>query len=309
MENAVELTRPRFAPASEIVAGRSDRAHPTRFEGLWVTGTLAPLARKTVAVVGARAPSEAGRNHARALGEALARAGVCVISGLALGIDAAAHAGCLAGGGATIGVLGGGHRRFYPHRNRGLAAEMVAAGGAVLSPFAPDEPARPWQFLERNAVVAALADVVVVVEAAARSGALNTASWATALGIDVLAYPGDVDRPKAAGCNALIRDGAVLARGPEDVFEALGMAGPAPLPADGLFAGGSAHGGPVRSPLEQRLLARLAAGPAAFDDLVAGAGAGAGAGAAVGEVAAALVTLEIAGAIRRASASTEYALA
>ncbi|GAC1306011.1 MAG: hypothetical protein NVSMB19_17830 [Vulcanimicrobiaceae bacterium] len=114
-------------------------------------------------------------------------AGLCVISGLALGIDGAAHAGALAGNGPTIGVLGGGHRQFFPKRNRELAERMLAADGGVLSPYAPDEPARPGQFLQRNGVVAALADAVVIVEAATRSGALNTARWAAQLGNDVLA--------------------------------------------------------------------------------------------------------------------------
>jgi DNA processing protein len=247
----------------------------TRFPGLWVAGSLAGLERTTVAVVGARAPSDAARARAEQLGEALARAGVCVVSGLALGIDGAAHRGTLSGGGPTIGVLGGGHRCFFPQRNRALAAEMVAAGGAVLSPFDPDHPAYPSQFLQRNGVVAALADAVVVVEAAERSGALNTASWAADLGVDVLAYPGDVDRPKAAGCNALIRDGATLVRGPDDVLEALGMK-PASLSAS------RATNDASFSPLERRDIDGIA------ED-----------GEPVAAIAAALVTLELAGAVLR----------
>lgn len=186
-----------------------------------MTGSLAALERPTVAVVGPRAPSTGGLERAREIATGLSRAGVCVISGLALGIDGSAHAAALAGPTPTIGVLGGGHRCFFPKGNRALADRMLASGGAVLSPYAPDEPARPSQFLQRNGVVAALADAVVVVEAAARSGALNTASWAASLGIDVLALPGDVDRALAAGCNALIRDGATLVRDAGDVLEAL----------------------------------------------------------------------------------------
>jgi DNA processing protein len=144
-----------------------------------------------------------------------------VVSGLALGIDGAAHEGALAAGAPTIGVLGGGHGHFFPPRHRELGARIVAGGGAVVSPFAPDVVARPWQFLARNAIIAALADAVVVVEAAARSGALNTAGHAGDRGIPVLAIPGDVDRPKAAGCNALIRDGATLVRDADDVLAAL----------------------------------------------------------------------------------------
>jgi DNA processing protein len=295
----MDLPAPRYAGHAEICGSRLERAAKLPYPGLWVAGSLAGLGAKTAAVVGSRAPSDAGRAHARALGEALARAGVCVVSGLALGIDAAAHEGSLAGGGPTVGVLGGGHRHFFPARNRGLAERILAAGGAVLSPFAPDEPARPPQFLQRNGSVAALADVVVVVEAAARSGALNTASWAASFGVDVLAYPGDVDRPKAAGCNALIRDGAVLVRGPDDVLEALGLA-PAAA-GDARRARAAALG--AHAPLERAILARLADGPLDVDRLIEAVGGD------VPAVAAALVTLELAGAIRRAASSATYALA
>ena len=111
------------------------------------------------------------------------------MSGLALGIDAAAHEGALDAGAPTIGVLGGGHRCFFPGRNRSLAQRIVAGGGAVVSPFEPDHPAFPSQFLARNAIVAALTDAVVVVEAARRSGSLNTAGWANDLGLPVFAFP------------------------------------------------------------------------------------------------------------------------
>jgi DNA processing protein len=216
---------------------------------------------------------------------------VCIVSGLALGIDGAAHAGALAGGGRTLGVLGGGHGHFFPKRNRALAEAMLAGGGAVVSPFAPNEIARPWQFLERNGVVAALADVVLVVEAAARSGALNTASWAANLGIDVLAVPGDVDRPKAAGCNALIRDGATLVRDARDVLAALGIAPPAaPKGSDA-----------PDDALQRGLLRKLRAGPRDLDALVAGSEAQPGA------ILAALVELELAGTI--VSEDGRYALA
>jgi DNA processing protein len=198
-----------------------ERLDGVALDGLWAAGTLDGLRAPCVAVVGTRAPSDDGRRRARHLAEELARSGVCVVSGLALGIDGAAHEGALAAGAPTIGVLGGGHDHFFPPRHRELAARIVAGGGAVVSPFAPDVVARPWQFLARNAVIAALADAVVVVEAAARSGALNTAGHAGDRGIPVLAIPGDVDRPKAAGCNALIRDGATLVRDAEDVLAAL----------------------------------------------------------------------------------------
>jgi DNA processing protein len=191
-----------------------------------------------------------------------------VISGLALGIDAAAHEGALAAGAPTIGVLGSGHGCFFPARNAELARRMIAAGGAVVSPYPPAQPAYPSQFLARNGIVAALADGVVVVEAAARSGALNTASWAADGSIPVMAFPGEVDRPKAAGCLALIRDGATLVRGAADVLEALHLSAPAhpedePPPVL-----------PGLDPFERRILEALAAGPAGPDALVAAAGGG-----------------------------------
>jgi DNA processing protein len=290
----VELARPTFVFRDDVLAIRSARLEGTRFEGLWVAGSLAALAGRTVAIVGPRAPSEGARARARALGAAMARAGVCVLSGLALGIDGAAHTGALEGGGPTIGVLGGGHRHFFPQRNRALAEAMLAAGGAVVSPFAPDEPAKPGQFLQRNGLVAAFADAVVIVEAAARSGALNTASWAAALGVDVLAFPGDVDRPKAAGCNALIRDGATLVRDANDVLAHLGLAAKAT---------GAARAAPPRTdPLERAVVALLARGPCDFDRLQAATETPAA------RLMAALVRLEMDDAIERRDAGS-YALA
>jgi DNA processing protein len=247
------LREPSYLPRDEVLTLRPRAIASVRFSGLWVCGSLAGLARTSVAIVGSRAPSEAGRVRSHALGAQLASAGICVVSGLALGIDGAAHAGAVSASRPTLGVLGGGHRQFFPSRNRALAEAMVACGGAVLSPFPPDEPARPGQFLARNGIVVALADALVVVEAAARSGALNTASWAADLGIPVFAFPGDVDRPKAAGCLALIRDGATLVRDVNDVLEGIG--------APRLPLGGEATAARVdRPPLESRILAELGDG-------------------------------------------------
>ena len=234
--------------------------------GLWVAGSLTGLAAPTVAIVGTRAASEDGRRRARGLAAELGRAGICVVSGLALGIDAAAHEGALAAGAPTIGVLGGGHGCFFPRRNAELARRMIAGGGAVVSPYAPDHPTLPHQFLERNGIVAALADGVVVVEAAIRSGALNTASWAADRSATVMAFPGEVDRPKAAGCLALIRDGALLVRHAADVLEALRVPVPAAQPQ-------RAPRLPGLDPLGRRILDALAAGAAGPDALVAAAGA------------------------------------
>ncbi|MBV8073973.1 MAG: DNA-processing protein DprA [Candidatus Eremiobacteraeota bacterium] len=268
--------------------GRTALARP-----LWLCGALDGLAAPAVAIVGTRAPSGAGRRLAFECARDLAEAGCCIVSGLALGIDAAAHEGALAGGGMTIGVLGGGHRRFFPRANRGLAERIVRSGGGVVSPFAPDHAAFPAQFLQRNAIVAALADGVVVVEAAARSGALNTASHGADLGIPVMAFPGDVDRPKVAGCLALLRDGATLVRDARDVAEALGLA-----------CARSRESGPngeALDPRDRAVIAALRDGEVAFETLVGLTGA------AAGELAARLVALELAGLVESRTGA-RYAL-
>ena len=286
----MELGRPRFAFRDEIFAARPQRAANVRFAGLWVAGTLAGLERRAVAIVGPRAPSLGGIARARELAAGLSHAGICVISGLALGIDGAAHLGALEGPTPTVGVLGGGHRCFFPKRNRDLADRIIASGGGVLSPFAPDEPARPPQFIQRNGVVAALADAVVVVEAAQRSGALNTASWAASLGIDVLAFPGDVERVVAAGCNALIRDGATLVRGTADVLEALGIT---PISVAEPARKAQAQSQYFGEPLVGRVLALVLVEPRDAETLAELTGSG------IGEMLAVLTRLEIDGHIRR----------
>lgn len=256
-------------------------------QGVWCAGEIAGLARPCVAMVGTRAASGLGKRLAREIAGALGRAGCCIVSGLALGIDGCAHRGALDAGAPTVAVLGGGHRLLFPPRHRGLAEEICRAGGAVLSPFPPDEPPRPGQFLARNGIVAALADAVLVVEAPRRSGALNTAGWAAGR-IPVLAIPGDVDRPQVQGCLALLRDGATLARGAGDVLEALGLALPAPESAGALNA--ATAGGPV--------LAAIRGGARTLDALVGVTGLSAAA------VFAALTQLQLDGAVEAGDGGT-----
>jgi DNA processing protein len=262
-----DMQDPTFEGRERIEAVRGDRGFEAAATGLWCAGSLSGLARPCVAIVGTRAATGYGRRMAREFAVALGRAGCCILSGLALGIDAAAHDGALEAGAPTIAVLGGGHGHLFPPRNRGLAERIVKGDGAVLSPYSPDEPARPWQFLERNGVVAALADAVLVVEAPARSGALNTAGWAAGR-IPVLAVPGDVDRKHVAGCLALIRDGATLARAPADVLEALGRLNLAPSRDLTTVA---------QDPAGRALLRALDGGPLDFDAIVCGSGLSPGA--------------------------------
>lgn len=193
---------------------------------LFLRGRLPGAAQRRVAVVGTRAASAYGLRVARELAEGLARLGVCVVSGLALGIDAAAHAGALAAGVpgcSTLAVLGSGLACCYPPENAALA-EAVARGGGLLSEFAPDQPPERWHFPRRNRLVAALAEAVVVVEAPLRSGALLTAQEALEQGREVLAVPGPVGRPSHEGAHALLRQqAAAVCTGVEDVLAALGL--------------------------------------------------------------------------------------
>lgn len=214
------------APAALFVGGRAE--------------TLAALCGeepRAVGIVGARQASREGLEIARALGRDLGMAGVPVISGMALGIDAAAQRGAIDGGGTSIAVLGGGADVAYPPSKARLH-ETLLARGLVISELPPQTGPRRWTFPARNRIIAGLADLVVVVEATERSGSLITADLALRLGREVAAVPGSVVSQQSAGTNALLRDGATLVRGVDDVLDALYGAGAAPRierePGDGL---------------------------------------------------------------------------
>lgn len=282
------MDRPVCLPFEELAALRPGREIPRVTDHLWTAGSLEGLRGPTIAIVGTRAATAYGKSLARRFAADLGGAGCCIISGLALGIDAAAHQGAMDASAPTIGVLGGGHERFFPQRNRALADRMIAAGGAVLSAFPPDHPAFPSQFLQRNGIVAALADAVVVIEAPARSGALNTAGWAAGR-IPVFAVPGDVDRAHVSGCHALIRDGAILARNPQDVAEDMRLAPPALRPARESRA--QERDEPQTDPLQARLASLLRLGERSLDELLHETGE------APAQVFAALSMLELRGAV------------
>ncbi|HET6850606.1 MAG TPA: DNA-processing protein DprA [Gaiellales bacterium] len=235
---------------------------------------LAPSMR-SAAIVGSRRAAEGGLRLAERLARAVAGSGGLVVSGLALGIDAAAHEGALAAGGPTIAVLGCGVDVPYPRRNRPVY-RRIAESGLVVSEYPPGTPPAPWRFPARNRLIAALADVTVVVEARARSGALITADHALDLGRDVLAVPGSPGVAAAAGTNGLLKSGAGLIEGPEDLCGWLGLDAPAaPEPPD--------------EERDSRLLAALSEGPAHPDALSQALGVGAG------PVVAALTRLQMAG--------------
>jgi DNA processing protein len=219
--------------AGHSIVTLADRAYPPRLLEipdppalLYVDGRAELLARPALAIVGSRNATPQGIENAIAFARALSEAGLTIVSGLALGIDAAAHRGALAGEGATVAVLGAGADVAYPPRNRELQRE-IAARGAVVSEFPLGTPAVAGNFPRRNRLISGLARGVLVVEAALASGSLITARLAAEQGRDVFAIPGSIHSPLAKGCHALIKDGAKLVESAADVLGELGLPAPA----------------------------------------------------------------------------------
>ncbi len=191
---------------------------------LYCAGQAVVLDTPAVAVVGSRRCTRQGRDIAFALARDLAAQGLTIVSGLAYGIDAAAHRGALASAAApTVAVLGSGLDRVYPQSHERLAAEIVEHGGALVSEYEPASGPRKHHFPARNRIVSGLCLAVVIVEASERSGSLITARLALEQGRDVMAVPSLVSSPLAAGCHRLIRQGAALVECAEHVLEALGL--------------------------------------------------------------------------------------
>ena len=204
----------RIRRAELSVVTLADAAYPARLRqialpphALFVKGDPAAMDMlRAVAVVGTRRPTDSGRRLAAQIGAAIAREGACVISGLAIGVDGAAHAAVVAEGGRTVAVLGGGHGSLYPRAHARLADEIARSGGAVVSEFAPDVHPMAGTFPRRNHVISGLAEATVVIEAAERSGALTTAAWALEQGRGCFLVPGPIDAPMSAGCLAFLRE-------------------------------------------------------------------------------------------------------
>jgi DNA processing protein len=203
-----------------VVVTADDEEYPSRLRTidlappvLFVLGDPISLdPEHAIAVVGTRRPTETGRLVGSRIGGALARRGAVVVSGLAVGIDGAAHAAAVAEGAPTVAVIAGGHHRLYPSAHERLAREIVARGGAIVSEMGPRTASLGRYFLRRNRLIAGLADATVVVEAGWRSGALSTAGWALEQGRECFLVPGPIDAPTSAGCLALLRDYAPVAR-------------------------------------------------------------------------------------------------
>jgi DNA processing protein len=258
----------RCAGSGVSVVTAADAAYPSALRNdpdpppvLFVRGDLAVLDARRVGVVGTRNATRAGRTTAAALGRGLAEAGVVVVSGLAKGVDACAHHGALAARRAPpVAVVGNGLDTPYPRVNAELW-EAVAEHGVLLSEWPPGTAPEPFRFPLRNRILAALSEVVVVVESRERGGSLITAQAAIERGIDVMAVPGSVHNRAAIGTNELLRDGAAPVTSPDDVLLALGL--------DGRRAGGAAFDPrPLPRGIDAEVLARCRRDPCTLDEVV-----------------------------------------
>jgi DNA processing protein len=228
---------------------------------LYCWGSLTDADRKAVALVGSRSSTTYGRRAAERLAGGLVRAGWTVVSGLARGIDAAAHRGAIDAGGRTLAVLAGGLGRIYPPEHAELARD-VRQSGALLSESSLNQEPMAGLFPSRNRIISGLSQAVVIVEAAERSGALITARWAAEQGRPVFAVPGPIDSEASGGSNALIRQGAVLVRGVDDILEELeGIPGKKDQPP-------AAAPPPELDPVHRRIWDCLAEGPKHLDEMV-----------------------------------------
>ena len=235
---------------------------------LYVMGSLLQLARPAVAIVGARSATPGGQANARGFSRYLAARGWSIVSGLARGIDAAAHEGALEAGpstGGTVAIMGTGVDCVYPSAHRELAHRIASGGGALASELPLGTGPRPHHFPRRNRLVAGLARGVLVVEAAIKSGALITARLAAEAGREVFAIPGSIHSPLARGCHALIRQGAKLVETAHDITDELGVL----TPAD---SGATATSPPQAEVPEHPLLAALGYDPLSLDNLQARTG-------------------------------------
>jgi len=257
---------------------------------LFVKGNEVPLQKTFVGVVGSRNPTHYGRSAAERIALDLARRGAGVVSGLARGIDAAAHAGCLMGKGFTIGVLGTGIDRVYPDSNKTLF-ERIAEDGAIVSEFPTRTPPEPRNFPIRNRIISGLSRGTVVVEATRNSGSLITASLALEQGRDVFAVPGSIDSFKSTGTHLLIKQGAKLVENADDILAEFGFFG-----SVSTGSSGSAHAIGVSRELdefEKKVYEAIGDYSIHMDDIVRLVGMDAG------KVAGILMKMELEGAVRQ----------
>jgi DNA processing protein len=266
---------------------------------LFIRGNVDALSLPQLAIVGSRNATPVGAETAHSFASYLATRGFCITSGLAEGIDAAAHRGALAARGRTLAVCGTGPDTVYPRQHERLADEIVAAGGAIVSEFAPGTPVFRANFPRRNRLISGLSVGTLVIEASVRSGALITARHAMEQGREVFAIPGSIHNPVARGCHHLIRSGAKLVETAADIVEELSgllavlgledtrqREGPSPEATDGAGEPDGEYG---------QLLAAMAWDPVDADSLVARSGL------TIGEVSSMLLLLEMRGSVRALS--------
>jgi DNA processing protein len=250
---------------------------------LYAQGRFDLLRAPSIAIVGSRSPTPQGADNARAFGRQLSQSGLTVVSGLAMGVDAAAHAGALEGAASTVAVVGTGLDQVYPRRNHGLA-RRIAAQGLIVSEYALGMPPLAPNFPRRNRIIAGMALGTLVVEAAVQSGSLITARLANEAGRDVFAIPGSIHSPQARGCHALIKQGAKLVETAQDILEELRWSQPRTT------AAAAVDPDPIDG---DPLLAALGFDPVTLDALVARTGASAS------ELSVRLLELELDGQVSR----------
>ncbi|MGB3946309.1 MAG: DNA-processing protein DprA, partial [Candidatus Saccharimonadales bacterium] len=266
--------------SSDYLQGLNEIAKPPKT--LRYIGTVPAVRIKTVAIVGTRRPSAYGKEVTYRLSYDLAKRGILIVSGLALGVDGIAHTAALEAGGLTIAVLGNGLPEVQPATNRKIAEQIIAGGGGIISEYEDYTDARPHHFLERNRLVAGLADAIVITEAATRSGTLNTAAHALAQGIEIFVVPGNITSPLSAGCNMLLKQGARAVTNYQDILDII-----APEKTD------SQQALPLgNTKLETKIIQIIAAGQRDGEDIMSQTGAD------TMEFNTALTMLELSGAIR-----------
>lgn len=225
---------------SDYPIGLHDLEEPP---SLWLRGST--NTGPCIAVVGTRRCTRYGVDLAESFGAVIARAGWTTVSGLARGIDTAAHRGCLLMSGHAVAVLGSGIDVCYPKENKPVYDQILSSGGAILSEYPPGTPPDRWKFPARNRIIAAISAAIVVVEAAATGGALITARLGAEMGRPVFVVPGDVDRAMSEGCNRLIRDGAHPVLGSADLIDELSLVVGPPAPLTDAAHGIPAEGVPI----------------------------------------------------------------
>lgn len=251
-------------------------------KSLYYIGVLPNERLPTVAIVGSRKPTKYGNEVTERFARELAQRGVVIISGLAIGVDGIAHTAALEAKGLTLAVLGNGLPDIYPSTHAELAKRIVDQGGAIVTEYEEGRPVMSHQFLERNRIVSGLADAILITEAAARSGTLNTAAHALEQGKEVFVVPGNITSPMSVGCNQLLKQGARVATSVDDILEVIA---PNLLGAQQSLALGN-------TPLETSVLEQLKSGVRDGDEIQAIIGCTAT------DLSVALTMLELAGTIR-----------